>query len=139
MGNYATRKTPRLCWHVYLDAHKLVLARSGRALLCPHHERAIRRGIYRGVAALRADIASWIELHNREPKPFGWTKSADYHPQINRAFVSLQCTNARMTKHRGFLVQDTSRKSRQQPEMVVATCGRASSGGVAYEASLQSA
>jgi hypothetical protein len=26
-------------------------------------------------AALRADIASFIERHNRDPKPFKWTKS----------------------------------------------------------------
>jgi hypothetical protein len=29
------------------------------------------------VAALRADIASFIERHNADPKPFRWAKSAD--------------------------------------------------------------
>lgn len=40
-------------------------------------ERKIRRSIYRSVAALRADIAFFIERHNRDPKPFRWTKSPD--------------------------------------------------------------
>ena len=40
-------------------------------------ERKIRRGIYRSVTALRADIASFIDKHNNDPKPFRWTKSAD--------------------------------------------------------------
>jgi hypothetical protein len=29
------------------------------------------------IAALRAEIASFIEHHNAHPKPFRWTKSAD--------------------------------------------------------------
>jgi hypothetical protein len=29
------------------------------------------------VVALRADILSFIERHNVDPKPFRWTKSAD--------------------------------------------------------------
>ena len=38
----------------------------------------IRRGIYRSVAALRADIRSFLEQHNADPKPFKRTKSADH-------------------------------------------------------------
>jgi hypothetical protein len=40
-------------------------------------ERKIRRGIYRSVAALRADIMSFLDQHNADPAPFRWTKSAD--------------------------------------------------------------
>jgi hypothetical protein len=40
-------------------------------------DKKIRRGIYRSVAALRDDIASFIEGHNADPEPFRWTKSAD--------------------------------------------------------------
>ena len=40
-------------------------------------DKKIRRGIYRSVNALRADIASFISNHNADPKPFRWTKSAD--------------------------------------------------------------
>jgi hypothetical protein len=56
---------------------QIVLAQSSGALLCVITERKIRRGIYRSVAALRADITSFIERHNRDPKPFRWTKTAD--------------------------------------------------------------
>jgi hypothetical protein len=41
-------------------------------------ERKIWRGIYRSVAALRADIRSFLDQHNADPKPFKWTKSADH-------------------------------------------------------------
>jgi hypothetical protein len=40
-------------------------------------DKKIRRGIYRSVNALRADIASFISHHDADPKPFRWTKSAD--------------------------------------------------------------
>jgi hypothetical protein len=40
-------------------------------------DRKIRPGIYRSVAALRADITSFIDRHNADPKPSRWTKSAD--------------------------------------------------------------
>ena len=40
-------------------------------------ERKIRRGIYRSVAALRADIMSFLDQRNADPAPFRWTKSAD--------------------------------------------------------------
>jgi hypothetical protein len=40
-------------------------------------KRKIRRGIYRSVAGLRAEIASFLELRNRDPNPFRWTKTAD--------------------------------------------------------------
>ena len=33
--------------------------------------------IERSVAALRADITSFIDRHNADPRPFRWTKSAD--------------------------------------------------------------
>jgi hypothetical protein len=40
-------------------------------------ERQIRRGIHRSVVALKAAIATFIEQHNANPKPFRWAKSAD--------------------------------------------------------------
>jgi hypothetical protein len=41
------------------------------AVAFPSPYRAqIRRGIYRSVAALRAEITSFIEHHNADPKPF---------------------------------------------------------------------
>jgi transposase len=39
--------------------------------------RKLRRSGHRSVAALEADVATWIEACNADPKPFVWTKSAD--------------------------------------------------------------
>ena len=40
-------------------------------------ERQIKRGAHRSTAELEAAIEHYIEVHNRDPKPFKWTKSAD--------------------------------------------------------------
>ena len=40
-------------------------------------EKKLKRGAHRSVRRLEADLKSWIELHNQDPKPFAWTKSAD--------------------------------------------------------------
>lgn len=40
-------------------------------------DRHIRRGVHNTVAALEADITSWINQWNDNPRPFTWTKTAD--------------------------------------------------------------
>ena len=40
-------------------------------------ERQLRRGTHRSVHALENAIREYLDLHNDEPKPFRWTKSAD--------------------------------------------------------------
>lgn len=37
----------------------------------------IRRGVFRSVKDLEAAIREYIEVHNEDPKPFVWTKTAD--------------------------------------------------------------
>lgn len=39
--------------------------------------KRIRRGIFRSVKALEAAIREYIEVHNEDPKPFVWSRSAD--------------------------------------------------------------
>ncbi len=39
--------------------------------------KQIQRGVHTSVKQLEADIRTFIDLHNRNPKPFKWTKSAD--------------------------------------------------------------
>src|SRR5438105_3314598 len=83
--NYATHKTPlirnwlakRPRWHVHLTPTSASWLNQVERFFALITERKIRRGIYRSVAALRADIAPFIERHNHDPKPFRWTKSAD--------------------------------------------------------------
>ena len=40
-------------------------------------EHPLRRGPHRSVPALEKAIREYLALHNEEPKPFRWTKSAD--------------------------------------------------------------
>ena len=40
-------------------------------------ESKIQRGVPTSVKQLEADIRTFIDLHNKNPKPFKWTKSAD--------------------------------------------------------------
>lgn len=40
-------------------------------------EKQIRRGVHRSTRALEAAIKSYLVLHNANPKPFVWTKTAD--------------------------------------------------------------
>src|ERR1700740_1471643 len=85
MDNYATHKTPlirnwlakRPRWHVHLPPTSSSWLKPVERFFALITERKIRRGIYRSVAALRAEIMSFIEHHNDHPKPFQWTKSAD--------------------------------------------------------------
>jgi transposase len=39
--------------------------------------KKLRRGTHRSVRQLNADIRTWIETWNNEPKPFVWTKTAE--------------------------------------------------------------
>lgn len=85
MDNYSTHKTPlirnwlakRPRWHVHLTPTSASWLNQVERFFALITERKIRRSIYRSVAALRADILSFIERHNADPKPFRWTKSAD--------------------------------------------------------------
>jgi len=85
MDNYATHKTPlirnwlvkRPRWHVHLTPTSASWLNQVERFFALITERKIRRGIYRSVMALRADIVSFIQRHNADPKPFRWTKSAD--------------------------------------------------------------
>jgi hypothetical protein len=39
--------------------------------------KQIRRGVHTSTKQLEADIRTFIERHNENPKPYRWTKSAD--------------------------------------------------------------
>jgi hypothetical protein len=55
--------------------------------------KQIQRGVHTSVRQLETDIRTFIDLHNRNPKPFKWTKSAD---QI-LASVKRFCHKAQLT------------------------------------------
>jgi transposase len=85
MDNYATHKTALIRnWlikrprrHVHLTPSSSSWLNQVERFFALITERRIRRGIYRSVAALRAEITSFIEHHNAHSKPFRWIKSAD--------------------------------------------------------------
>src|SRR6266542_5637774 len=39
--------------------------------------KSLQRGVHKSVQALEADIRTWIETWNEDPRPFVWTKTAD--------------------------------------------------------------
>lgn len=85
IDNYATHKAPtvrnwlnrRPRWHVHLTPTSSSWLNQVERFFALLTERQIRRGIHRSVAALKSAIATFIEHHNADPKPFRWAKSAD--------------------------------------------------------------
>jgi len=85
MDNYSTHKTPlirnwfakRPRFHVHFTptyASWLSLVERWFALLTT---KQLRRGVFRSVPQLKAAIQTFIDVHQENPKPFVWTKTAD--------------------------------------------------------------
>src|SRR5271154_2029467 len=85
LDNYGTHKTPAikrwLLRHPRFHLHFtptggswLNLVERWFALL---PERQLRRGVHRSTRELEDAIRAYLEHHNRHPKPFIWTKTAD--------------------------------------------------------------
>jgi len=85
MDNYATHKTalirkwfaqrPRFHMH-YTPTYGSWINLVERWFAELTNKR-IRRGVFRSVKELEAAIREYIEVHNEDPKPFVWTKTAD--------------------------------------------------------------
>jgi transposase len=85
LDNYGTHKTPRVKgwfarhprFHVHFTPTSgswLNLVERWFALLS---QRQIKRGSHRSTAELEKTIRDYLEVHNGDPKPFVWHKSAD--------------------------------------------------------------
>ena len=85
MDNYATHKTaevkrwlqrrPRFQVHFTPTSSSwLNLVESFFSIL---ERRVTKRGVHCSTSALEADIRTFLDAHNDDPKPFVWTKSAD--------------------------------------------------------------
>lgn len=85
MDNYGTHKTPSVrSWfvrHPRFHAHFtptssswLNMVERWFALLS---EKQIKRGTHRSTMQLEQAIRHYLAIHNQNPKPFMWTKSAD--------------------------------------------------------------
>jgi transposase len=85
MDNYGTHKHPRVReWFVRHPAFAPHFTPTSSSWLnqierffAQITERRIRRGAFRGVAELEQAIDDYLRAHNRRPRPFVWTKSAD--------------------------------------------------------------
>src|SRR5680860_848795 len=85
LDNYATHKTPAVKrWLLVHPRFVLHFTPSGSSWLnlverwfAELTERKIRRGTHRSVPELNADIRSWLEHWNEDPRPFIWTKTAE--------------------------------------------------------------
>lgn len=85
MDNYGTHKTPRVKrWlqrHPEYQLHFIPTSSSWlnqvERFFAEITEKRIRRGAFRSVKALEEAIMDYLENHNKNPKPFVWTKTAD--------------------------------------------------------------
>ncbi|GAA0001796.1 IS630-like element ISBj5 family transposase [Bradyrhizobium diazoefficiens] len=101
MDNYATHKPPKIkAWlarrphyHVHFTPTSASWINQIERWFAELTRKQIRRGVHTSVRQLEADIRTFIELHNNNPKPFKWTKSAD---QI-LASVKRFCHKAQQT------------------------------------------
>jgi len=85
MDNYGTHKTPRVKRWLQRHPRYVVHFTPTRAswlnqverFFAAITEKRIRRGVFRSVQALEQAIRDYLEEHNRDPKPFKWTATAD--------------------------------------------------------------
>ena len=85
MDNYATHKTPKIkAWlarrphyHVHFTPTSASWINQIERWIVELTTKRLRRGVHTSVRQLEADIRSFIDRHNQNPKPFKWTKSAD--------------------------------------------------------------
>ena len=84
LDNYATHKTPEVkAWLGKHPRFKLHFTPTSASWLNPVERffagitsRRIRRGRYTSVNDLEAAIYDYLAQHNKKPKPFKWTKTA---------------------------------------------------------------
>ena len=69
-------KRPR--WHRHLTPTSSSWLNQVERFLPLLTEQQIKRGAHRSTAELEAAIERYIETHNRNPRPFRWTKSAGH-------------------------------------------------------------
>jgi transposase len=83
--NYGTHKTPEVrAWlarhprfHVHFTPTGSSWVNQVERWFGLLTDQMIRRGVHKSVQALEADIRTWIDHWNQDPKPFTWTKTAE--------------------------------------------------------------
>jgi transposase len=85
LDNYATHKTPKVAawlkkrprYHLHFTPTSSSWLNQVERWFAKITAERIRRGVFKSVDELIAAIDSYIAEHNRQPKPFVWTASAD--------------------------------------------------------------
>ncbi|WP_439126644.1 IS630 family transposase [Roseovarius nitratireducens] len=85
MDNYATHKTPKIKawlarrphWHIHFTPTSASWINQVERWFAELTRKQLQRGVHRSTAELEADIVTFIEAHNENPKPYRWVKSAD--------------------------------------------------------------
>src|SRR5262249_33257935 len=80
--------------------------------------KRIRRGVFRSVRELESAIREYIRVHNEDPKPFVWTRTADQILDSMARYARRTLTShpSRITSRinvTGDYVSSSSRKSKQ--------------------------
>ena len=104
LDNYATHKTKRVQnWlkrHKRFHLHFIPTSSSWLNLVerffASITQDAIRRGVFKSVAALETAITDYLANHNATSKPFVWTKQADVIlTKVQRARATLTAVKNR--------------------------------------------
>ena len=85
MDNYVTHKTAAVkSWLVRRPRYRVHFTPTSASWLnqverwfAELTRKQLQRGVHTSTKRLEADVRSFIDKHNRNPKPFKWTKSAD--------------------------------------------------------------
>lgn len=85
LDNYGTHKTPLIKrwllrhprFHLHFTPTGASWINQVERFFADLTNRQLRRGVHRSTAELERAIGNYIDTHNRHPKPFVWTKSAD--------------------------------------------------------------
>jgi transposase len=102
MDNYGTHKTAlirkwfakRPRFHVHFTPTYASWINLVERWFAAITNQRIRRGAFRSVQELEAAIREYIDAHNRNPKPFTWTKTADQILASIARFAQRTCTLA---------------------------------------------
>jgi transposase len=84
LDNYATHKHPAVMkwlddhprWTFHFTPTSASWLNAVEGFFSTITRRKIRRGVFKSVPELEAEIARYIKHHNKAAKPFVWTKSA---------------------------------------------------------------
>jgi transposase len=94
MGNDATHKTPKIkAWltrrphyHVHFTPTSASWINQVERWFAELTRKRLRGGVHTSVRQLEADIRTFIDRHNENPKLFKWIKSADQIPASVKRF-----------------------------------------------------